>query len=125
MDASDIEVAVPKSPLQPSRCAVLLKALAEPERLRIIDLLRTGPRTVGELAEELKSEFVNVSHHLTILRNAGLVKSTKQGRFVISSLAPGLLQSSIGDPDFLNLGCCRLELPSTPEANPESADGKR
>jgi DNA-binding transcriptional ArsR family regulator len=100
----------------------MLKALAEPERLRIIDLLRAGPRTVGEIADELGSEFVNVSHHLTILRNAGLVKSSKRGRFVISSLAPGLLQSNTGDLDFLNLGCCRLELPNTSASRAESAN---
>jgi DNA-binding transcriptional ArsR family regulator len=112
---------VAKSPLQPSRCAQLLKALAEPERLRIIDLLRNGPRTVGEIAEELRSEFVNVSHHLNVLRHAGLVKSSKKGRFVITSLAPGLLQTSAGDADFLNLGCCRLELPDTPRPKTGSA----
>jgi DNA-binding transcriptional ArsR family regulator len=98
-------------PLQSQRCAQLLKALAEPDRLRIIQALRKGTRNVSELTEELHAELVNVSHHLTVLRNAGLVASRKQGRFVLYTLAPGFLQIEGGEADHLDLGCCRLELP--------------
>ncbi len=56
-------------------------------------------------------ELVNVSHHLTVLRHAGLVESRKQGRFVLYTLSPGLLQIEGGEADHLDLGCCRLELP--------------
>jgi DNA-binding transcriptional ArsR family regulator len=52
-----------------------------------------------------------VSHHLTVLKNAGLVESRKQGRFVLYTLSPGLLQIEGGEADHLDLGCCRLELP--------------
>jgi DNA-binding transcriptional ArsR family regulator len=74
-------------------------------------VLRKGTRNVTELAEELHEELVNVSHHLNVLRNAGLVESRKQGRFVLYTLTPGLLQIEGGVADHLDLGCCRLELP--------------
>jgi ArsR family transcriptional regulator len=93
--------------LQPDRCARLLKALADPERLRIVDCLRQGPRHVSDLAAHLGAELVNVSHHLGVLRNARLVLDEKQGRFVLYRLHPDVVQSGGG----LDLGCCRLEIP--------------
>ncbi|HWG47284.1 MAG TPA: metalloregulator ArsR/SmtB family transcription factor [Gemmataceae bacterium] len=93
--------------LQPERCARLLKALADPERLRIIDCLRQGPRNVSDIAALLGVEIVNISHHLGVLRNAGLVLDEKQGRFVVYRLHPDIFQSG----EHLNLGCCRLEIP--------------
>jgi DNA-binding transcriptional ArsR family regulator len=106
-------------PLQPQTCAEKLSALAAPERLRIIRFLRDGPRNVGEIARMLQTEPVNVSHHLNVLRHAGLVLNRKQGRFVLYSLAPGVLQAS-AEEDRVNLGCCKLELPR-PEG--ENAEG--
>jgi DNA-binding transcriptional ArsR family regulator len=106
-----------KDPLQPERCAELLSALAAPERLQIVRFLRDGPRNVGEIAAELKTALVNASHHLGVLRQAGLVCNRKQGRHVLYSLSPNLLQGE-GGCERLDLGCCRLELPS-PEPPPE------
>ena len=94
--------------LQPERCARMLKALADPERLRIVDCLRQGPRNVSDIAALLDAEIVNVSHHLGVLRNAGLVLDEKQGRFVVYRLHPDIVQPS---GEHLNLGCCRLEIP--------------
>jgi DNA-binding transcriptional ArsR family regulator len=100
-----------------SDCARVLSALAAPERLQIIRLLRPGPRTVGEIAEELGIPLVNLSHHLMVLRHAGLVHNEKKGRFVHYSLAPGLLQFDGRHKgiEHLNLGCCRLEMPRPEE----------
>lgn len=97
-------------------CAQRLKALAEPERLRIVQCLFAGPKNVGDLAAELKDEVVKVSHHLGILRNAGLVESTKLGRFVVYNLHPDVVAENLtlADPKQIDLGCCRLELPSEP-----------
>jgi DNA-binding transcriptional ArsR family regulator len=99
--------------VQFSQCADVLAALAAPERLRIIRLLRMGPRNVGAIADELAIPLVNLSHHLAVLRRSGLLTSHKQGRFVHYALAPGLLQSDCQDDqiEYLNLGCCRLEVP--------------
>ena len=101
-------------PLQPDRCARMLRALADPERLRIITCLREGPRNVSELAALLDAEVVNVSHHLGVLRNAGVVIDEKQGRFVVYRLHPDVFHPSEGAPaaEHLDLGCCRLEIPT-------------
>src|SRR5688572_28568050 len=84
-----------KDNLESQRCARLLRAVADPERLRIIQCLRAGPRSVGEVAAELGVEVVNVSHHLGVLRQAGLVQDEKQGRFVIYSLHPDVFQETM------------------------------
>ena len=49
-------------------------ALAEPNRLRIIELLREGPRPVGEIAARLHLRQPQVSKHLRVLSDAGLVE---------------------------------------------------
>jgi ArsR family transcriptional regulator len=98
--------------LQSDRCAGLLKALADPERLRIVQCLRACPKNVGELAEELRTQIANVSHHLRVLRRAGLLKHRKQGKYVIYSLHPDVfrLRDRSNTADTVDLGCCRLDL---------------
>ena len=51
-----------------------LSALAEPNRMRIVELLREGPRPVGEIAGRLRIRQPQVSKHLRVLSQAGLVK---------------------------------------------------
>jgi DNA-binding transcriptional ArsR family regulator len=105
---------VSDDPLQSESCAEKLKALSEPLRLRIVDLLRGGPKNVGELADALGAEVVIVSHHLGILYHAGLLDREKQGRFVIYRLREGLLDRGPRKAnDQLDLGCCRLEIPKS------------
>ncbi len=53
-----------------------LTALAEPTRLRIVELLQSGPRYVGEIERLLVLTQPQASKHLRVLRDAGLVKST-------------------------------------------------
>lgn len=53
---------------------VTLSALAEPNRFRIVELLRAGPRPVGEIAERLALRQPQVSKHLRVLSQAGLVE---------------------------------------------------
>ena len=100
-------------PLQPKRCARKLAALAAPERLRIVSFLRDGPRSVTEIAAMLKEPMVNATHHLTVLRHAGLVRSERRGRYNFYSLPPSVFRPEDGAAaaDHLNLGCCRIEIP--------------
>ncbi len=98
--------------LQSKLCAEKLKALGEPMRIRIVDLLRDGERTVSEIADGLGEEMVNVSHHLGILFHAGLVEKDKQGRFVVYRLHPDVSVLSRGGKQHLDFGCCRLEVPN-------------
>jgi DNA-binding transcriptional ArsR family regulator len=98
---------------EPKRCSRMLRILAEPERLRIIQCLSDGPKNVGEIAEILGKHVVKISHHLSVLRQADLVEDERQGRFVIYRLHPNFYQPAdkAEDSDHLNLGCCRLEVP--------------
>jgi ArsR family transcriptional regulator, nickel/cobalt-responsive transcriptional repressor len=92
-------------------CAKRLQALAETNRIRIIDCLRTGSKNVTELATLLDVEIVNVSHHLGVLRAAELVNHDKDGRFVIYSLNPQFFTNDATNSTFVNLGWCRIEIP--------------
>lgn len=90
--------------------ASMLKAVADPDRLKIVESLRSGPKNVSELAKILKSEIVNVSHHLGVLRKRKIVNFQKRGRFVHYTLNPDVY--SIGDRgESISLGNCRLEIP--------------
>jgi ArsR family transcriptional regulator len=102
-----------KNPIRPRFCAQKLQALAGPERLRILCFLREGARNVTEIAEMLNTTLVNVSHHVGVLRQAGLIRGQKSGRFVYYSLTPGVLQrDDVTDSvEYFDLGCCRLEVP--------------
>jgi DNA-binding transcriptional ArsR family regulator len=94
------------------RCAVYLRALSEPIRLRILDALRGGPLCVTDLAEQLDVEIVTVSHHLKILSHASLLEQERRGRFIYYRLHPDVYEpaTSSRKRDRLDFGCCKLEL---------------
>ena len=92
-------------------CAERLKALSDPHRLRIVAALRYGELTVSDIAELLEAEMVTISHHLKIMKHASLVEVRREGRFMYYRLHRDLLQSKGRSGKFLDLGCCRLEVP--------------
>ena len=57
----------------------VLNALADPTRRQVFELLRRGPRPVGELAGELPVSRPAVSQHLKVLKDAGLVREQRDG----------------------------------------------
>ncbi len=96
-----------KDPLQSGKCSRLLIALADPERLKIVQCLRTGPKDVSELARLVRSRLANVSHHLKVLRRNRFVVREQRGRKAVYSLNPSVVQPGQG---FIDLECCRLDL---------------
>ena len=62
--------------------AEVLRTLANPRRLEILHRLAEGPCEVGKLAEEIGASQPNVSQHLSVLRNAGIVEAERDGREV-------------------------------------------
>jgi DNA-binding transcriptional ArsR family regulator len=70
---------------------LLFKALHDPTRRAILDLLREGPRTAGEIAEQFHVSKPTISHHLDLLRQAELVTSHKQGLYITYSLSTSVL----------------------------------
>jgi DNA-binding transcriptional ArsR family regulator len=63
----------------PLTADLALDALGDPTRRRVMELLRTGPRAVGDLAAELPVSRPAVSQHLRVLKGAGLVSSRPDG----------------------------------------------
>jgi len=68
-----------------SRAAVM-KALAHPSRLFIVDQLAEGPRCVCDLTEMIGADVSTVSRHLSVLKHAGIVEDQKRGTQVFYSL---------------------------------------
>jgi ArsR family transcriptional regulator len=66
--------------------AQLCKAIADPKRLLILDALREGARSVGEIAEDLGFSQPNTSQHLAILRERNIVTTSRSGNTVYYSL---------------------------------------
>ena len=62
--------------------AQMLSTLAHPKRLIIVELLRGGEKTVGELAQELDISLQNTSQHLRLMRDRGLVMARKEAQTV-------------------------------------------
>ncbi|EGG35728.1 ArsR/SmtB family transcription factor [Paenibacillus sp. HGF5] len=69
-----------------------LHALAEPNRLQMVELLREGPLTVNQIAERLQIRQPQTSKHLKILHEAGLVKVQAEANRRIYKLRPEPLQ---------------------------------
>jgi DNA-binding transcriptional ArsR family regulator len=66
--------------------ARIIKALAHPTRLFIVDELGRQKRCVCELTKMIKADISTVSKHLSLLKNAGIIKDEKQGAQVFYSL---------------------------------------
>jgi ArsR family transcriptional regulator len=100
------------------------RALGEPARLRILDALRRGELTVGDLCERTSLHQANLSKHLQLLHTLGFVSRRKDGLFVYYSL---------GDDDVFQLCdimCGRLEgatsaSPATPRQGRRATTSSR
>ncbi len=88
-------------------CASLLKALADETRLAVVqNLMAKDSLLVNELQTALKIEQSLLSHHLRLLRNAGIVVSERDGKAVRYRIAPAVEKRRAGD--VIDLGCCQL-----------------
>src|SRR5262245_8581786 len=80
---------------EPATMARFFRVLGDPTRVRLIQALERGERSVGELVEELNQRQPRVSAHLACLRHCGFVESRRQGREVIYRLSLGRLDELI------------------------------
>ncbi len=71
-------------------------ALSEPNRFRIVELLRTGPRSVNDIGDRLHLNQPQVSKHLRVLKEAGLVDARAQAQQRIYELRPQPLRQLHG-----------------------------
>ena len=67
--------------------SALLKSISHPLRLKILCLLQDKEMTVGDIRELVQTTNANVSQHLTILRNQGVVKTRRDANFIYNSIA--------------------------------------
>lgn len=69
-----------------------IRALGDPTRRSILRALRSGDLTAGEIASRFPITGASVSHHLSVLRDAGLVQSERDGRSIVYSLDSTVFQ---------------------------------
>ncbi len=65
---------------------IVFKALNDPTRREILELLQRGDLTAGEIVEQFHISGPSISHHLDLLKQAGLVTAEKEGQFIYYSL---------------------------------------
>lgn len=89
---SEQPVPLAASCLPADQARQLLKALADPTRLQVIEALAGGERCVCELTEALGLAQSKLSFHLRVLKEAGLLADRHSGRWVYYQLQPGALE---------------------------------
>jgi len=73
----------------------LFKALNDPTRRQILQLLKERDMNAGEIAEHFEISKPSISHHLELLKQADLIGSEKKGQFVLYSLNTTILEDLI------------------------------
>jgi DNA-binding transcriptional ArsR family regulator len=73
----------------------VFRALADATRRDILSLLRSGPRTSGELASQFTSRWPTISRHLAVLREADLVTAERQGQEIYYELNTSVFQDLV------------------------------
>ena len=71
------------------------RALADETRRNILELLRSGPKTSGEIADRFDSSWPTISRHLAVLREGGLVTTERQGQEIYYELNTSVFQDVI------------------------------
>ena len=69
-----------------------LKALSDPIRRQILDMLKPGRRSAGEIAEKFPISGAAVSKHLSVLKEADLIRDTREGKFIYYELNVSVLE---------------------------------
>jgi DNA-binding transcriptional ArsR family regulator len=73
----------------------VFRALADDTRRQILDFLRAGPRTSGEIADQFQSAWPTISRHLAVLRAGGLVVTERKGQAIYYELNTSVFQDLI------------------------------
>ena len=69
-----------------------LKALSDPIRRDILELLKSGRRPAGEIANKFSVSGAAISKHLSVLREADLIRDTREGKFIFYELNTSVLE---------------------------------
>ena len=96
-------------------CIAALKALGELNRLRIVRLLLKEQLGVNQISERLEMSQYNVSKHLRILKEAGLVEMEKEWQQRLYAVVAGLKNQLAANKNVLELGCCTFRFDRLPK----------
>lgn len=69
-----------------------LRALADPTRREILQLLRAGSKSAGEISEQFPITSAAISRHLSVLKDADLIRDRREGKFIIYTLNTSVLE---------------------------------
>jgi DNA-binding transcriptional ArsR family regulator len=93
----------------------VLKALGEMNRLRIMRLLLKEQLGVNAISRRLRISQYNVSKHLRILKEAGLLEMEKAGKLRLYAVAPSLKDQLAANQNVLELDCCTFRFDKLPK----------
>ncbi len=69
-----------------------LKALADPIRREILNLLKKGRMSAGEITDHFPVTAASISRHLSVLKDADLIRDTREGKFIFYELNASVLE---------------------------------
>ena len=72
-----------------------LKALSDPIRRDILQLLKKGPCSAGEIADHFPVTGASVSRHLSVLKEADLIRDTREGKYIYYELNASVLEETL------------------------------
>ncbi len=72
-----------------------LRALADPTRRQILNLLKKGQLTAGEITDHFAVTAAAISRHLAVLKEADLIRDTREGKFIIYELNASVLEETM------------------------------
>jgi DNA-binding transcriptional ArsR family regulator len=82
-----------------------IRALSDPTRREILKVLRAGDLSAGDIAGRFPITAASISHHLSVLREAGLVQSQRDGRSIVYSLDSTVFQEFVRElMELLDVG---------------------
>ncbi|MCD8346997.1 MAG: autorepressor SdpR family transcription factor [Lachnospiraceae bacterium] len=72
-----------------------LKALADPTRREILNLLKSGRMSAGEITEHFPVTAASISRHLSVLKDADLVRDKREGKFIYYEINTSVLEETL------------------------------
>ena len=69
-----------------------MRALADPTRREILNMLKSGRLAAGEIADRFPVTGASISRHLSVLRDAGLIRDSREGKFIYYELNASVLE---------------------------------
>lgn len=98
-----------------TKCMAVLRALSELSRMRIMRLLLNESLDCTSIAGRLRMSQYNVSKHLRVLKEAGLLVMEKSGKQHVYGVVPDLRDQLASEGSVLELGCCTFRFDKLPK----------